>query len=185
MPPARSRAAHDDSKNDHTNGKERGGTSGGGKGKKSAAAANSTNSKDSAAATTSDASATQIAGVGAGLPPSLSSIQLTHLFAQMSWNTEQDLPLLQRYRSAHRLDTSSAFRSAENAAILSAPGIGRYSPTMIRKGQKKKQVPQDQLALAVRKHFNGQAVSEQEVMIDFLYSVKNQGKSTAGRVYTA
>lgn len=34
----------------------------------------------------------------------------------------------------------------------------------------------DQLATSVRKHFNGAAVSEMEVITELVYKVRNQGK---------
>ena len=62
-----------------------------------------------------------------------------------------------------------------NQIILSNPGIGRYSPTMARR-QDRRRVSKDQLALAVRKNFNSLAIHESEVIVDFIYSVKHQGK---------
>lgn len=93
---------------------------------------------------------------------------------QLHWSNE-DLETLQSYRNAYRLETPSAFKSPISAAILTAPGIGRYSPTMARKREKRK-IPKDQLALAVRKHFNSVAVNETEVITDFVYAAKNQGE---------
>lgn len=83
--------------------------------------------------------------------------------------------MLNAYRIAHKLETPSAFDSTLNAAVLTAPGIGRRSPTMLRNKQKRK-MPKEQLALAVRKHFNGSAVSESDVLVDFIYAVKNRGE---------
>ena len=48
---------------------------------------------------------------------------------------------------------------------------------MARKVSRRK-VAKEQLALTVRKHFNGLAVNETDVVVDFLYKVKNQGLST-------
>lgn len=53
---------------------------------------------------------------------------------------------------------------------------------MARKKDKRK-IPKEQLALAVRKHFNGQAVSEQETVTDFIYKVKNQGMTSGARCW--
>lgn len=63
-----------------------------------------------------------------------------------------------------------------NQIILSNPGIGRYSPTMARH-QDRRRVSKEQLALAVRKNFNALAIHENEVIVDFIYSVKHQGES--------
>ena len=45
---------------------------------------------------------------------------------------------------------------------------------MARKREERK-TSKDQLATAVRKHFNGLAVNETEVVVDFLYKVKEKG----------
>lgn len=93
---------------------------------------------------------------------------------QIAWNNE-DLSLLQDYRHAHRLETPPAFHSQRNRALLTNPGIGRASPTMVHK-KKQRKVSKDQLALAVRKNFNSAAVIESRVAVDFLYKVRFQGK---------
>lgn len=54
-------------------------------------------------------------------------------------------------------------------------GIGRFSPTMARH-KSKRRVHKDQLALAVRKNFNALGVTESDVIVDWLYKTKNQGK---------
>lgn len=46
---------------------------------------------------------------------------------------------------------------------------------MARKKEKRR-VPKDQLALAVRKNFNGAAVSEIDVVVELVYKVRNQDK---------
>jgi hypothetical protein len=40
----------------------------------------------------------------------------------------------------------------------------------------KRRVSKDQLALAVRKHFNSAAVNEIDVVVEVIYRVKNKGK---------
>ncbi|KAL9122782.1 MAG: hypothetical protein Q9187_000661 [Circinaria calcarea] len=78
------------------------------------------------------------------------------------------------YRHTHRLNTPSAFISARNRMILTGPGLGRYSPTMaLRKDRRR--VDKDHLALAVRKDFNAAGISEHDVVASFIYSVYNQG----------
>lgn len=74
----------------------------------------------------------------------------------------------------YKLDAPPTFHSSLNAAVLNAPGIGNYSPTMARKRDKRR-MPKEHLALAVRKHFNGLAVNEIETMRDLIYAVKMQG----------
>jgi hypothetical protein len=93
----------------------------------------------------------------------------------MSWNT-QDHTLLQGYRRAYRLDTPSSFRNAGSHIVL-GQGIGKLSPTMARP-KAKRRVEKSQLSLAVRKNFNAQAVSETNCIIDWMYTVKNQGAPT-------
>lgn len=44
------------------------------------------------------------------------------------------------------------------------------------KQRERKKIPKEQLALAVRKHSNGLAVNESDVLVDFIYAVRNQGR---------
>ena len=81
---------------------------------------------------------------------------------------------LNTYRVAHNLATPASFKSPLNQALLTNPGIGRQSPTMARKKDKRR-IAKEQLALAVRKHFNGAAVNEIDVVVDLAYKVRNQG----------
>lgn len=90
----------------------------------------------------------------------------------MSWNT-QDHAVLQGYRRAYRLDTPSSFKNPGSHIVLSQ-GIGKFSPTMARP-KAKRRVEKSHLSLAVRKNFNAQAVSEASCIIDWMYTVKNQG----------
>ncbi|KAI9745353.1 MAG: hypothetical protein M1835_002619, partial [Candelina submexicana] len=93
--------------------------------------------------------------------------------AGIQWLTF-DTSVLHSYRYAYHLATPSAFSDRVNERILTAPtGIGSMSPTMAR-GKAKRRISKDTLALAVRKNFNGLAVQEQEVVVDFLYKVKFQ-----------
>jgi len=92
----------------------------------------------------------------------------------MAWNTAP-LELLNTYRVAHNLSTPAAFTSPLNQALLTNPGIGRQSPTMARKKDKRR-VSKEQLALAVRKNFNSAAVSEIDVTVEMVYKVRHQGE---------
>ena len=92
---------------------------------------------------------------------------------KMSWNTAP-LELLNTYRVAHNILSPAAFTTPLRQAQLSNPGIGRQSPTMARKKEKRR-VSKEQLALAVRKNFNGAAVNEIDVVVDLVYKVRNQG----------
>ena len=91
----------------------------------------------------------------------------------MSWETASR-GLLHAYRGAHQLETPAAFTSARARALLTR-GIGRRSPTMAQ-ARERRRVSREQLALAVRKHFNGQGVGEGEVIGEFVYRVKQGGK---------
>jgi histone deacetylase complex subunit SAP30 len=115
-----------------------------------------------------------------GLPPTsteylpTSAAPLTHPHHQISWST-QDAAVLQGYRRAYHLDTPAAFKNPLSHVVLNQ-GIGRLSPTMARKKDKRR-VKKEQLALAVRKNFNAQAVTETNCIVDWIYTVKNQGTS--------
>jgi hypothetical protein len=58
--------------------------------------------------------------------------------------------------------------------VLSRAGIGRFSPTMARPRDQRRQ-SKEELGTAIRKHFNGLGIHENEVIVDFLYKVKWQG----------
>ena len=91
----------------------------------------------------------------------------------MAWSTASR-ELLDTYRVAHHLSMPAAFTSPLNRALLTNPGIGRQSPTMARRKEKRR-VSKEQLALAVRKNFNAAAVSESDVVVDMMYKVQSQG----------
>lgn len=92
----------------------------------------------------------------------------------MEWN-KASIQLLNTYRVSHNLSTPAAFTSPLRQALLTNPGIGRQSPTMARKREQRR-VSKDQVALAVRKNFNGAAVSEIDVVVELVYKVRNQGE---------
>ncbi|KAI9750877.1 MAG: hypothetical protein M1815_001534 [Lichina confinis] len=87
-----------------------------------------------------------------------------------------DTPTLHAYRHLYRLETPSAFKSTFNQMVLSNPGIGRLSPTMIGRSREKRRVGKEQLALAVRKHFNDMPVVEMDVIPEFLNRAQNDQK---------
>lgn len=96
----------------------------------------------------------------------------------MSWNTSP-LSLLNTYRVSHHLSTPAAFTSPLNQALLVNPGIGRQSPTMARRKDKRR-VSKEQLATNVRKHFNGAAVNEIDVVVELVYKSRNKGMPLVG-----
>lgn len=83
--------------------------------------------------------------------------------------------MLHSYRYAYQLNTPDAFTSEYSQLILSRPGIGRFSPTMARKKNKRRQGKGD-LANSVRKHFNGIGIHENEAIVSFLYKCEWQGE---------
>jgi hypothetical protein len=95
----------------------------------------------------------------------------------MAWSTSP-LSLLNTYRVSHHLSTPAAFTSPLNQALLVNPGIGRQSPTMARRKDKRR-VSKDQLATNVRKHFNGAAVNEIDVVVELVYKSRNKGMPLA------
>ena len=94
----------------------------------------------------------------------------------MAWQTAP-ISLLNSYRVVHNLPTPAAFTSPLNQALLTNPGIGRQSPTMARKKEKRR-ISKEQLALAVRKNFNAAAVNEIDVVVELVYKVRNRGRSS-------
>ncbi|TQS32443.1 hypothetical protein Golomagni_07239 [Golovinomyces magnicellulatus] len=95
--------------------------------------------------------------------------------AQLPW-ASFDREVLHAYRREHNLETPKSFTSTYHKLLMSQPaGIGMYSPTMVRKKALRRQ-PKDRLALAVRKHFNGVGIQENDVIVDFICKVRN-GKS--------
>lgn len=84
--------------------------------------------------------------------------------------------ILHGYRHDYHLNTPAAFNSAYNQLVLARSPIGKFSPTMARRKEERRQ-SKEQLANAVRKHFNSMGIVENEVVVDFLYKVRWQGSS--------
>lgn len=93
---------------------------------------------------------------------------------KIQWST-LDPSILHGYRYDYRLNTPSGFNKSTNHMVLSQSPIGRMSPTMARHKQQRRQ-SKEQLANAVRKHFNSMGISENDTVVDFLYKVRWQGK---------
>ncbi|CAG7560211.1 uncharacterized protein B0J16DRAFT_170633 [Fusarium flagelliforme] len=156
MPPAKSSRNHDDSKLDAPNSKEKGGnghTST--KMRRNASQQNQSHLRE-----------VQNAAAAAPQPPAEAVPPSLH------W-ASFDRDVLHAYRHEHRLNTPSSFSSPYCQWILSQPNsIGLHSPTMVRRRQARRQ-SKDQLALAVRKHFNGMGVQENDVIVDFIYKIRH------------
>ncbi|GAB7331476.1 hypothetical protein MBLNU13_g02882t1 [Cladosporium sp. NU13] len=163
MPPAKKVLPPEDSRSDASTVRER----------QIAAAAHARKSKQNAAA----------AAAAAKDNGSLALKELAAVSAEtggregpgMAWNTSP-LSLLNTYRVSHHLSTPAAFTSPLNQALLVNPGIGRQSPTMARRKDKRR-VSKDQLATNVRKHFNGAAVNEIDVVVELVYKSRNKDKA--------
>ncbi|OAA62319.1 hypothetical protein ISF_05328 [Cordyceps fumosorosea ARSEF 2679] len=80
---------------------------------------------------------------------------------------------LHAYRREYDLNSSTSFVSTFHQYILTdRAGIGLHSPTMVRKRKTRRQ-NKDNLALAVRKHFNGVGIQENDVIVDFICKVRH------------
>ncbi|KAG5656498.1 hypothetical protein KAF25_000085 [Fusarium avenaceum] len=157
MPPAKSSRNHDDSKADGPNSKEKG-TNGHSSTKMRRNASQQNHSLLRELQNAAVAAAPQ--------PPVEPSPPSLH------W-ASFDRDVLHAYRREHRLNTPSSFSNPYCQWILSQPnGIGLHSPTMVRRRQARRQ-SKDQLALAVRKHFNGMGVQENDVIVDFIYKIRH------------
>ncbi|KAI8624263.1 hypothetical protein F5Y19DRAFT_467906 [Xylariaceae sp. FL1651] len=91
----------------------------------------------------------------------------------LQWSTF-DRDVLHEYRREHRLDTPTAFSSSYHHWVLSQSHVGLRSPTMARRAQFRRQ-SKDDLTKAVRRHFNGVGVQENDVIVDFLHKVRHPG----------
>ncbi|PFH59522.1 hypothetical protein XA68_12225 [Ophiocordyceps unilateralis] len=91
-----------------------------------------------------------------------------------------DRDVLHAYCRQHRLNTPSSFSNPSHQRMLSQPGsIGLFSPTMVAKRKSRRQ-SKEQLALAVRKHFNGMGVQENDVIVDLIFRVGCDKAAKAG-----
>lgn len=156
MPPARSRAnpTNDDSRSDTS--------VGGSREKVSTTAEKRRQALGGAAAVASEKSL---------LVPATTNANGTHAhegIEGMGWQGI-DLDTLHRYRHAYKLQVPSASGGFNNTVL--STGIGRKAPSRSRARSSR-----DALATAVRKNFNAQPIQENDVIVNFLYSVKNQDK---------
>ncbi|KAF2722477.1 hypothetical protein K431DRAFT_283892 [Polychaeton citri CBS 116435] len=169
MPPAKKLANHDDTRSDTSTIRER----------QTATTANGRTSKKQAAKAQQNgggSSLKELAMVSSEVAAGRAGDNANNWGPPgMAWQS-LPTPILDRYRVAHHLPTPEAFTSPWRQALLTRPGgIGRHSPTMACSKQKRR-VGKDQLAMTVRKHFNAAGVSESEVIVEFMYAVRHQGK---------
>ncbi|KAL9942531.1 hypothetical protein ACHAQF_008995 [Verticillium nonalfalfae] len=156
MPPAKTaKGGHDDGKGESAGAKEKNGHGSHLTNGKMRRVASATGGSQLREVTNASASKTAAAKEEA-TPPSI------------SWKSF-DRDMLHAYRREHRLDTPTSFSSSYRHMILSQPGcIGLHSPTMARRRQDRRQ-SKEQLALAVRKHFNGAGIQENDAIVDFIH----------------
>lgn len=186
MAPSKARAAPDDSRSEASSTRERHGGSGNAttntKGRRGGTGAASSSLRDVTTAGSVVAGVTS-APNGAAQEANVGVSRFLFTFRdessgadtpQMQWST-LDPEILQAYSHAYQLNTPPAFISDYNQLMLTGPGIGRFSPTMARRREKRRQ-SKDQLSNTVRKHFNGLGIQENEAIVEFLYKVKWQGK---------
>ena len=195
MPPAKSRANHDDSKSEAPNPKDKSGHGStghqtNGKARRIASVTGSqlrevTNVSPSTAAppVAQDAAANP----GVRLHPRRPDGQPLHHETdmdrhQLQW-TSFDRNVLHAYRRVYRLNTPAAFSNEYHRWVLSQPGsIGLQSPTMARRKELRRQ-SKEQLATSTRKHFNALGSQENDVIVDFLHKVRSQGITKPERTF--
>ncbi|KAI0104757.1 hypothetical protein GGR51DRAFT_521115 [Nemania sp. FL0031] len=166
MPPAKSKPNHDDAKSDTASLKERNGH-----GPKDTHKPNGKLQRVASSTGSQLKEATSAKGLTAATTAPVT--QQPAITPGLQWSTF-DRDVLHEYRREHRLDTPTAFSSSYKYWVLSQSHIGLRSPTMARRAQFRRQC-KDDLAKAVRKHFNGVGVQENDVIVDFLHRVKNPG----------
>jgi hypothetical protein len=93
-------------------------------------------------------------------------------FIQTPW-LQASIPILHEYRRAYRLKIPSSYSSPRAQAVLNS-GIGTLSPSMAR-ARSKQRVSKEQLATAVRKHFNSLPVNENDAIVNTLYKARTRG----------
>lgn len=168
MPPAKSRPQPDDSRSEASSTKEKAGTN-------STSATNGKNRRTGGATTTGSGLRDVVTASSENAAVGASGTAATEVNPGIQWSTF-DPAILHGYRNDYRLNTPAAFSSSYNQLILARSPIGRMSPTMARRKEERRQ-SKEQLANAVRKHFNSMGIVENEVVVDFLYKVRWQDKN--------
>ncbi|KAG5978302.1 hypothetical protein E4U55_006285 [Claviceps digitariae] len=125
-------------------------------------------------------SATQVREAVAIAPTSAPSRNATESHPpSINWSSFER-EFLHSYRREHQLSAPASYVSTFHHTVLSRPGsIGQYSPTMIRKLRVQRQ-SKEGLAKAVRKHFNGLGIQENDVIVDFIYKIRSQKIARGG-----
>ncbi|KAI0396302.1 hypothetical protein F5Y17DRAFT_420351 [Xylariaceae sp. FL0594] len=162
MPPAKSKANqnHEDTKSDTASVKERNGHS-----------SNTTHRSSSKLQRVASSTGSHLKDANKGLATTPAATAQPPPAPGLQWSTF-DLDVLHEYRRENRLDTPTAFSSSYRYWVLSHSQLGLKSPTMARRAQFRRQT-KDDLTKAVRAHFNGVGVQENDVIVEFLHKVKN------------
>ncbi|KAK0391155.1 hypothetical protein NLU13_0656 [Sarocladium strictum] len=154
MAPPKTSRAHDEAKGEGTHAEKK---NGGGTG--------SAKMRRITSQTGSAASHREAANAPTSAPPVVEPIA-----PGLDWRSF-DRSALHAYRRELHLATPNSFVSTYHHWVLSSPnGIGKHSPTMVRRKQARRQT-KEQLATTVRKHFNGVGIQENDVIVDFIYKV--------------
>lgn len=160
MPPPRSKPQPDDSRSETSSIKEKAGTN----------ASNLPNGKARRVGGT--------AAIGSSLRDVVTagpSGALVETAPTIDWPSF-DATVLNNYRYGYRLNTPATFCKPYNHLVLSQSKIGRKSPTMAKRKEQRRQT-HEQLANVARKHFNNMGITENEIVVDFLYKVRWQDKN--------
>ncbi|KAJ9149028.1 hypothetical protein NKR23_g4534 [Pleurostoma richardsiae] len=165
MPPKR--AAHDDSKSESASSKDKNGHGHG-----HGAGSHHTNGKLRRVGSSTGSNLKDVTNAAnLPTPPAAPPAAPKPVTPSIQWSTF-DREFLHNYRRAYRLDTPTAYSNDYHAWILSKPGsFGLHSPTLTSKKEYRRQT-KAQLASAVRKHFNGQGIQENDLIVDFLHKVR-------------
>ncbi|TDZ26402.1 hypothetical protein Cob_v000871 [Colletotrichum orbiculare MAFF 240422] len=172
MPPKSSKAtaAHDDAKAEGTTTKE----------KHMSGSGSHSNGKLRRVASSTGSNLREVTNASAAADTTAASTKEQAPNPGLQWNTF-DRETLHAYRREHHLSTPTSFSCSYRQLVLSRPGgIGLHSPTMARKKEYRRQ-SKEQLAMVVRKHFNGVGVQENDVIVDFIHKVRSHSITKADR----
>ncbi|KAI0386045.1 hypothetical protein F5Y04DRAFT_245324 [Hypomontagnella monticulosa] len=165
MPPAKSKANHDDAKSETASVKDRNGHG---------SDHRQPNGKQRRNGANGGAPAQNVIPPGGILSTATTvPVSQTNHTPGLQWPSF-DRDVLHDYRRRYLLSTPTAFANPYHHWVLSRPGIGLRSPTMARKLEYRRQSKED-LTKVVRKHFNALGVQETDVIVDFVHKVRNPG----------
>ncbi|RDL38865.1 Uncharacterized protein BP5553_03205 [Venustampulla echinocandica] len=168
MPPSKSKQHQDDSRSEASSTKEKPGSN-------SSTAANGKNRRIAGTAAAGSSLRDVVTAGPSNTPAAVSGTAGADAAPGLQWSSFEP-EILHGYRYDYRLNTPAAFNKPYNEMVLAHSSIGRMSPTMARRKEQRRQ-GKDQLANAVRKHFNSMGIAENEVVVDFLYKVRWQDKN--------